>query len=700
MRITVGEWWADRRYFFRHQLKNRFRFIKGFGEHQAKEFGDWRRSADARRKTAKRERWAARANAKQWLRMSLFAALALLVSLITAPFRLARWFFRGLNRLRKMSAKEACLEVWYGYRAMIAWGLNQLGYLFMRWRDFPLWLRGISALIILGGVGGLISLPWAIKAAKSYRSEVIFAEAEQLQESGRLVEAYTKARAAALLDRDDPELLKVTAELAKETRNPELVWWSELTAKASGYDPESLAEVVEYACQYRRIRIAARYYQRLLQMYPEHDLVVDAHVRLLMVQGRAADAYALAGKAFAAGNQSPAVHQLVLQEYWRDPEARDKLIAYIDEHIDEPDRLGLGVIHLALLNPGPLFDEGFDYNRVLTAALAHPEITPIEQAMAYGRTWEMGDLDRDEAVQGVYEVIDWQDAESWDSALDLISNFKFYEILEEEPLKASIKRDEALSQLYVEGLLQGENPDFEQVAGLVNGISTETTVKLYPHDRAFWRAILAHKNGDVDGFREELVKSLEAAEEADWQRLNQIALRYLDPTALIEFYSESMRQTPYSPMILSSFLGQLYLQSDDETLKRVLPQVSLQTLRNSPNILMQAIYLKALYGQDLELCRYYAEELVSRFPDTAKYYLVLAFAYAQSNHPGVAKRVATQVPVNTADKAQDASLYFCYAAASGDWGAVNREQLYLSAEQALYDQVKRREAESQGMSVN
>ncbi|WP_309399864.1 hypothetical protein [Cerasicoccus maritimus] len=682
---VLGNWWADKRYFFRHQLKDRFKFLKGYSRYQAKEFADWRGSAEARRKTAKHERWASRANAKESVKQSGARFGEFVIGVLTSPFRFASWLFRKINQLRKMSFREACVELWYGYRALIAWGLNRLEFFFFRWSKAPLWLRGISALALIGGIGGVVSLPWVVKAAKSYRSEVIFAEAKELKKDGRIVEAYTKARAAALLDRSDPELLELTTELAKDTRNPELVWWSELNAKASGYDVDSLSELVENASQYRRIRVASRFYQLMAQQYPDHELTTAARVRLLMAQGRLAEANELAGRAFADGSQAAAVHQLMLQRYWLDtePEARAELAGYFQANILRQDHVGLGIIHMALVNPQPFMNDGLDFQLVLDAAKTHPDIKPLELAMAYGRAGETGTLALETAMQGFYEAVDWEDVEDWDEALRLLRTFQFYEVLEHDALQRQISADEALSELYLESLVMADEPDYEQLDAIINSPAGSTQVALNPRDRAFWLAVLAQRNDEQEKFRENVVRALEFSEAKDWWNLQQVAQRVFEGQALNEFYSESLRQSPNSPQILGGFLNALYRQGNDALLQRILPQVSLQTLSNYPGIQAQVIYLKALYGQDLELCRYYAEDLVGRYPARADNYLVLAFAYYQSQHPEVANKIVQELPVNARTSETNPYAFFCYAVCSKDLDLVPTDKLPLQQEHAV-----------------
>ncbi|WP_269541376.1 hypothetical protein [Cerasicoccus fimbriatus] len=677
--FLVSEKLADVRYFLRHRLKNRFRSLKGFAAYQGKEYNEWRQSAEARKKTAKRERWAARANAKDRTKLTFKEFGEWVVAVVTSPVRFLRWLFRKLNHLRQLSFKEACLEIWYGYRGLIAWLLNRLQGLFFRWLTAPLWLRVISVLVILCGLVGAASLPWGIKAAKGYRSDVIFAEAKQLQDDGRTVEAYTKARAAALLNRDNAELLAMTTELAKEARNPELVWWSEQAAKANGYDAESLAELIENACLYRRIRVAARFYQMFAQQFPEHELLVDSRVRLLMAQGREAEAYHLAQDAFAAGNQSPAVHQLVLQLMWTDvdPENRPQLIQYIDENLERNDEISQGILGMALAKPAPLEGEGMDAARLLAAAKAHPKLTPTEVAMHYCRAYELGGISREEAVQGVYGAIDWSSEDSWEDAYEIISAFGLYEILDNADLQSAMARDEQLTELYLEGL--AANGKYEKLAELLSG--ENQSIQLAPMNRAFWLSVMSAKEGDADGFQENLVRALEFSEVTDWPRLQRAAKFALGEQWRAEFYRESMRHYPHAPQIINGYIQELYQQGQGETLAKVLPQISLEALSKAPYLQAPVIYLKALYGQDLPLCRYYAEELVSRFPDRPDNYILLAYVYLQSGAEAEARKIGSSIPVNVSLREQNAYLALCYAAIMGDWNLLGDQEFPLPLEQ-------------------
>jgi len=210
--------------------------------------------------------------------------------------------------------------------------------------------------------------------------------------------------------------------------------------------------------------------------------------------------------------------------------------------------------------------------------------------------------------------------------------FGLYGLVEQMPKSA--RKD--FAHLELEGLLAGENADLDAAQAMLDQAKE---VGLTPTEEAFGRAMIATQRGNATQYSEALIKALDFVELDKWSTLEQQAHRIADRDQLLEFYRESLRRWPDSSYIMARGLNYAYYVGASDDLELWAQELSLGSLKRDPYNQLFLIYLKALYGRDLPLARFHGENLVSKHPREGIFYIVLAFAYAQSGDEDLAKSV-------------------------------------------------------------
>lgn len=636
-RLIIEYWLAEVRYFFRHQLKRHLRHLLGYPRYLAGEFSGWWSSRGARGKVAQMERRQRAGRLKEEARFGFMGFLGSLGSLITSPFRFVQWCFFKLNQLRRMSLREAAAEVWMGYRSLIAGLLNRAEYLLKRLLDFPLWLRAVCLLAIVGGVAGLAASPWLIDAAKQWRSDAMLIEARELENEGRMVEAYQKSRTAAILQAGNAEAREFALKLAEEVRSPEAVWWAERDAIARDYDADSLVKLVELATRFGQPKVGLKYLGMLKESYPDHESITDSEIRILMAQRRRIEALALANEAYQKGHDGELVHQLLAEQLLSasGPVAENARAEYLDKHLLREDGVGRRVREMILLyyeRFSPENRESVDLKRLFELTQNDPELEREVRAMAAGQSCQAGVISPARAIEVLETEYDLRDPEDRQDVLEIARIFGLYELTERMPKGAR----KEYAHLELEGLLIGPDADLDAAEAMLDQAKE---AGLTPTEEAFGRAMLAIKRNESARYSEQLIKALDFVELADWAALEQRAHRVAPPEQLLEFYRESLRRWPDNSFIVGRGLNYGYLNGADEDLALWAQELPVAALKRDPYNQLFLIYLKALHGRDLPLSRYHGEKLVSQHPREAIFYIILAFAYAQSGDDDMANSV-------------------------------------------------------------
>ncbi|MEO0795764.1 MAG: hypothetical protein AAFX93_11400 [Verrucomicrobiota bacterium] len=642
LKKVVGDFFADISHFFRHGLKRRFRHVGGYFRYFGKQVGEWQGSSEARKKVAQREREEKRAMSQMQNARKKEQVGSWFVSLLLSPITLTKATFRKLNELRRMSIRDAIADLWFSYRGMIAKALNTVEWSFFVWLKLPLFVRILSVIAVVGGVGVIGTAPWWVRAVKAERSEAILAEAKELKEQDQLVKAYGKARTAALLRPDDREALELVVELAEENRNPELIWWNERLAKIHGFDAQSLTNIIENAADYGQIKVGYDYLSMLKDRYPEHEFVVDAEIRLMLAQGRLVNAFQLAKRHAKEGKDTVTIHGILAEQLWFDRTngAQDRLIDYIDEHLYRDDEVGIEISRFVIAYPGRLVDdERFDFNKFLRHIAEHPEAKPDDKAYAYFRAFEFDAINRQELIDGVMAIYDWEDAEEREAGIRSFLIFEIYEVADQIVTDKLLASDNSVSTLHLQRLILGDEPDLVEAARLLDLPPESRDFQISPINRSTYRVLLAKKQRDTAAFREYLQQTLEFAETNDWVEIEALMVRSLDEASLLEFYKESFRRMSNNPLVVSRYLEYLYSNGLEKELQASLPQISLDTFLNAAYHQVFVVYLKALYEDDLASCRYYAENLIAEYPKNSNMYSVLAFVYRQSGREELGQRL-------------------------------------------------------------
>ncbi|GHC07759.1 hypothetical protein GCM10007047_26170 [Cerasicoccus arenae] len=585
------------------------------------------------------------------------------------------------RQLRKLSFREACEEIWMGYRALIASGLNRVEFLFKRTFSLPLWLRAIITIVGVAFIAGVIATPWLFKTAKAYRSEHMLVQAKELQADGRNVEAYQKIRAAALLRPDQAEVRELVLELAEEVRSPQAVWWAERAAKANNYDAESIAKVIEMAAYFRQSQIGVRYLAMLQEAYPDYEGATDAELRLLLSQGKRVEAINKALHAYKNGETSPTIHEVLAMHYLNasDPIAQKTLADYLQENLNRNDEVGLSLKRLVLTRTAELSPEVMEqvnFAQILTDLRQFPEAKQNDRALAIGRALEHGDISKDEAQATILAEFDINDPDEREDLMEMASIFGLYGIIESLP--ATQKRE--LNQLRLEGMVLSETPDFEGARQLLDSSSEAT---LAPLQASFWNAMLAREQGHNEAFTKSLIEALNYATLEEWVYLERILHRRATEAQLLEFYRESVQRLPNTPYIAAHALNYAYQVGADAELAAMAQQMPLDTFKRDPYSQIFLIYLKALQERDLSTSRYHAEDLVAKYPREASYYIALAFVYAQSQNVPLAKSVISSFPLGNDYEAMPPFLRICLAATGNTAALPDIDKLPLAKEREI-----------------
>lgn len=670
---------ADIRHFFRHGLKRRFKFFRGYSGYLGKNAGDWLKTREARRKFAKIERKQQAGKLREEAKLGAVGFFSSVGELLASPFRFPRWAWRKCQELRQMSFREACAEVWNGYREFIANGLNRLGYGVYVVRQFPLWLRALTVLTLIAGFAGLVASPFLLEEARQYRSQAMLTEAHALEEEGSLVQAYQKARTAALLQPNNFDAREYILELAEQVRTPEAVWWAERVAQNQDYDAESLTKVIELATFYGRPKIGLQYLGMLKDNFPDDPAITDAEIRILLAQGRRMEALAKASQAYREGYDSKVMHQLLAEQYLsaNDPVSREVMADYLRKHLTRDDEVGLMLMGLVLAYYDRLTEETqilVDLDQLWRDAQAHPDADSELRILALGRAYQVGSVTAEEATSFLVEELDPSDAEERQKIIEYAGMFGLYGVIEHMPDSAR----KEYADMKLEGLLKSGEADAEARVFLdqakVNGVS--------PHTEAFARAVLAQRSGDAGQFSEQLIRALDAAELKDWPMLERQAILLLAAPQLLEFYRESLRSHPDNAYIVGRGLGYAYAVGADDEMALWSGELPMTTFRRDPYNQIFLIYLKALHERDLPSIRYYGEQLIAQNPREPIYYVVLAFAYAQSGQPELASSILDAMGMEISYEALPAFLRVCLAK-TGQPAAAEGLKPTLAREKAL-----------------
>ncbi|WP_309386167.1 hypothetical protein [Cerasicoccus frondis] len=641
----IKDLWLTIRHFVRNSTPQFFLQIADFFSHNSYALTQWLSSSKDRAKAAQEER------RQQMERLSLGARsgfakfIDFTFSVAKAPFQFINWLWKLLQIMRRMSFRAACKEAWGGYREFVERLFDYSILLLFRFLDMRWWLRTLLLIAIITGITGIILGPWAFRSAKEWRSQHLYEQAQQLKDDERMIDAYNKSRAAALLDLDNPEVLDFTIELAEEIYNPEALWWAERKAKVEGQTEESLLKVIEISALVGSPQVGLKYLSILQENFPNSHSITDSRLRILMAMGKQLEAFQLAEQALAEGDDSETMHRiLVLYNIGSlEPDRQERLIEHLQEHLYRNDDVGLTIQEQILAvadNLSPNIIQSIDFAQLLEVIQENEDAEPEYIALAIGCALKNNAITREQAIRDILDFYDMEKPAEQEKALEVAINFGLYELLDE----LSAEQIDNTGH-YVERLVLGKEPDLQAAQAILDQAEENGLTLL---QRNLWQAMLAGEREDFYQYANYLRLALEQTlNSRDAIEIRRIVMMNGTHRQKMEYLNSIFRFYPNDPKVIADCLNYTYYNGSSDELENFAQQISLEALKNYPTRQLFLAYVKSLYKKDLPACRSYLEALVMRHPQDSIYYIVLAFAYQQSNQPELARSLLESFPLGT-----------------------------------------------------
>ncbi|WP_309399221.1 hypothetical protein [Cerasicoccus maritimus] len=643
----------------------------------------WLKTINVRAKVAQQERREAAERLGMGARAGVHQFYSFIIDVLKSPIRFICWLGFLYKILRSMSLRAALKEAWGGYREFVERTFEHALLLVYQFLDARWWIRASIILLFIGSVSAVILGPWALRSFKDYRSMQVYAEAKQLQEENRLVEAYVKSRTAAMLNLDNPETLDLVIELGEATMNPESVWWAERKAIAVDYSEESLLKVIELASKAGFPEIGQKHLYLLRQKFPDSPGVTDSQLRLLMSMHMSLEAFQLAEQAEARGEDSITMHLIIVSNGINTPKAevQAKLIKYLQKHLYRNDEVGFAIQMHILMSTGSLSQavvDSIDYGRLLEVIQDQVEAKPNDIAVAIGYAMLYHAITREEAIEALADLYDLNDPAQREQALIVATQFELYDLMDRlEPEQI----ENANHQL--KRLVFGPTPDLEAAQSLIDQPDKNALSQSQEH---FWQAMIAASNQQFNDYANHIRLALQFSGDPEAiYEMQSIILNKCSHEQIMEYWRSAFRFFPESPEILFNALIYTYTFGADQQLKSFVSQMPLTTFKNNPAYQQFLIYLKALDGVDLATCRKEAESLIMQHPKDSIYYIILAFCYEQSNEPRLAQAVLGSFELGSDYEKMPPYLRLCLVACGVKQAAPDVSTLPQKSERQLLE---------------
>lgn len=609
-----------------------------------------------------------------------------------AEWRERRRVERSLRQSESAGFKKWMKATWDAYLSLLASLLNWLAFRWLRFRGRPLWVQSTLLVFCLLLIVGGVSFPWVWKSVKDYRSKETLAEARLIQESDP-VEAYMKARAAALMRLDDPEALEFVMELSNEIGAPDAVWWSERLAVVKGYDGASMKQIVETALKHR---LTDKARQSLLSLKLRHSDYVDlaeTELDVLLAQRKFTDAFNLAIASLEAGADSPRFHAVAVSLASRS--SSENLQNFVAEHLREnlfrEDEVGIALARV-LLHEGasalPQVQDTVDYAQVMKFVESHEEASVVDRIAATGLGLRAGLLDEGTAYEQIVSEYNLDEKADRITALEMLGNVGLYETYDQLITDEDLADAPEFVLLRMAGFLLGEPVNLPAAEEILAKSESGDYAQISEARRALWAGLIAARKGDQEAFEGKIIQAVEKSKRSEWAYLINMVERTTGPEETLIIFRELYDHSGRNPYLASRYLRLAYLHADEKELARLVRFLPLEILQRDEETLALLLYLKAVYDEPLGEGRRYAEKLVADNPRDLGYLLTLAHLYAKSEGIGYARRLVNsftggETPTNLAPR-----LQLSYAAVMGESaGETDIERLPRTREREYFQRL-------------
>ncbi|GHB91925.1 hypothetical protein [Cerasicoccus arenae] len=658
---------ADIGAYLRFGLKNQIKSVFAWIDDQFYMLKLWKEALPNARRTRQHERKEALNKLKDQLLEIPQKLLHFLWDLITSPKRAFRQMKGAWTYVSSMSLKSILAGIWGSYIAILLAIIDIFEGLFNRWLAMRMLTRILTILVLLVGIGFLISSRWVIDEAKQWRSDQLVQEAQTLEDQDYEVKAYEKLRSAALLNPTNTSVLERTMETARSLETAEAVWWSEQMTKQKQFDAPSMAKVIDYAVDYHQVPTGAKYLARLQAQHPDSQQVIDTELKLLLAQGHRNRALTRAREMYAKGMETPLVHDIIIGLANNDdPAIAEQSKQHHRDNLMRMDDIGLYLCEIALSqsiaeNQG---DNAFDYLAILEHLRKHPDSNREHITLAVGRAYEAGQLGREEALRSILEEYDLKDSDERKSVFGVLNFFHIGDVSDILITENDLRRDRDLCRHLLYSLIMSDSPDIERAKELVD-INTKNSA-LNESDKHFWKSFIHLYEGNNEGYTLEMLQAIDESDVSDWGEIEFLVKTYTSPHQQLVFYRELYGLTNSNPYTIRKYVELLYALGLSDELKTILKHVNLDQFKGDPDSMSLIIYLKLQFGLDLEKCRYYSEQFIEEFPEIYYCYITLAFAYFQSGHEKMAQAVLKSLPMQYQPEVLSSHHRLAYAAVTGD----------------------------------
>ena len=568
---------------------------------------------------------------------------------------------REERALREGGFKKAMITTWDAYVSFVAGLLN---WFTSRWRRFlarPLWVRSIVLASCLFLIAGGVSSPWIWKSVKEYRSQEMLADAKSIKESDP-VTAYTKARAAALMQVDDPEALEFALELSNDLGTPDAVWWSERIASTKGFDGASMRQIVETALRHR---LTDKARQSLLSLKLRHSDYVDlaeTELEVLLAQKKFSNSLNLAIGSLEAGGDSPKFHAVAVSLGLRSSsqEVQDFAINHLAENLFRDDEIGFALVRVVLhdgISPLPQVQDSVDFTRLLELVESHDEANAADRVAAIGLGLREGLIDEDTAYERIVSEYDLEEETGRISALEMLGRVGLYEFYDQLITDEDLAAREEFVLLQLAGLLLRDEANLDAVEETLQKSESGEYAQISDAKMALWSGLIAGRRGDQTAMEEGIVNAVEESKRREWIYLLSIVERMAGPEESLIVFRELYDHSGKNPYLAAGYLRLAYQYAEEEELSRLVRFLPIEVLQRDEESLALLLYLRAVFGESLTEGRRHAEELFAENPRDIRYLLTLAHLYAMSGAQDYARRLVAsftggQIPTNLQPRSQ------------------------------------------------
>ncbi|MEO0794547.1 MAG: hypothetical protein AAFX93_05280 [Verrucomicrobiota bacterium] len=646
----LQDWKAAWKIFVFHKIPARRKKLKSWWARQRKDIKRWKRDRPA----MKRVREAERAKASKRLNKKIKSSPKKFRTAVSRSITRMRFAIRKSIRnsikeykhLRKLSWRENIAICWKLYLQLIAFVLSIPSRIYRSWKRLKPLERTVSAVALVAAVALLASSAFLWGSVKEWRSQQLISEAKELADQERKMQAYLKSRTAALLDPDEKGVLEETLKLANDVRTGETIWWSEKVAEKNNLDIESVTDVIDYSLDYRQFNKGAQYLAVLKNKFPESESIVDSELRMLREKGYHEQALAKAMESIDDGVDSPAVHQTYVELALTssDPAIQTQAVNHLEKCLQRGDETAMLMARIALLLEPELVELAqLDYQKIYQLVSENPHADREDRVSSISRALLEGAITPEDAQTAIIAEFDLSDDKSYEEALSALSTCGIYEGRDDFIPKAYRKINPKLASAYIEGIVFSESPDLDRAEAIIDG-KTDDQLALTETHRRFWRAIIANEREESERFQVYLLQSLEKSTIEDWDYMHVLLMKHVNPEQRLAFYREIYGRGDAPRIASSHYLTNCYFLGQEDELTGLIKQLQSERFYDQPASANFLLYLKSLYDIDLELSRFQAEELVSKYPLSAPLRRTLAFIYYRTGETQLAQALLAELP--------------------------------------------------------